>query len=85
MQTLSSNTAPDRRYLWLDLVEQVTLEAGTHTIDLTYAGTELSRRVVIDGLLIQPIEARRVFTGPENARLTLTYNTQTGQISLNEE
>jgi hypothetical protein len=85
MQTIPANTAPDRRYLWLDLVGMVTLDAGTHTIDLTYVGTEASRRAVIDGLLIQPVEARRVFAGPNGERLTLIYNTATDQVSLTEE
>ncbi len=40
----------------------------------------LSRRTVIDGLLIQPIEAQRVFSGPNGEQITLTYNTLTGQF-----
>jgi hypothetical protein len=82
-----ANTSPDRRYLWLDRVGEgpVHLEAGTHTLSLTYAGTEPGRRAVIDGFLIQPVVAQRVFAGPDGARLTLTYDTQTGAVTLSEE
>ncbi len=40
--TVPANTAPDRRYLWLDPVGDgpLSLEAGTHTVALSYAGTE---------------------------------------------
>jgi hypothetical protein len=81
-----SNTSPDRRYLWLDLVNQnpVHLEAGEHILSLTYAGTEPKRRETIDGLLIQPTVARRVFEGPAGEQLTLTYDTQTDEVRLDE-
>jgi len=83
---LPSNTAPDRRYLWLDQVgsSPVSLEAGSHTLSLTYAGTEPSRRAVIDGFLIQPVVAQRIFTGPDGAALTLTYDTSTGVVTIAE-
>lgn len=82
-----ANTSPDRRYLWLDRVSEtpVHLDAGPHTLSLTYAGTEPGRRVVIDGFLIQPVAAQRVFEGPDGARLTLIYNTLTGSVTLSEE
>jgi hypothetical protein len=82
-----ANTAPDRRYLWLDRVGNgsIRLEAGEHVLHVTYAGTEPLRRVDVDGFLIQPVIARRVFEGPDGARLTLTYNTQTGEVTLTEE
>jgi hypothetical protein len=84
---LPANTAPDRRYLWLDRVGPgpVMLEAGEHTLDVTYAGTDSRRRVVVDGFLIQPVIAQRVFAGPDGARLTLTYDTQTGDIRVAED
>jgi hypothetical protein len=84
LMVVPANTAPDRRYLWLDRVGPgpVTLDAGQHTLLITYAGTEPLRRVAVDGFLIQPVVAQRVFAGPEGAQLTLTYDTQTGDIRL---
>jgi len=82
-----ANTAPDRRYLWLDLVGEgpVTLQAGEHTLHLTYAGLEPKRRVAVDGFLIQPVVAERVFAGPDGVTLTLTYDTQTVTVTVAEE
>ncbi|MBI5961318.1 MAG: hypothetical protein HY866_21445 [Chloroflexi bacterium] len=82
-----ANTAPDRRYLWLDRVGggPINLNAGAHVLHVTYTGSERLRRVDVDGFLIQPVIAQRVFEGPDGARLTLTYNTQTGEITLAEE
>jgi hypothetical protein len=82
-----SNTAPDRRYLWLDLVGDgpVTLDAGAHVLRVTYAGSEPVRRVDVDGFLIQPVVAQRIFEGPDGARLTLTYDTKTGEVTVVEE
>ena len=84
---LPANTAEDRRYLWLDRVgdSPVTLEAGEHTLIVTYAGSEPKRRINVDGFLIQPVIAQRVFDGPDGSRLTLTFDTQTGDIGIVEE
>lgn len=81
-----ANTAPDRRYLWLDMVGPgpVHLEAGEHTLDVTYAGTDPKRRVAVDGFLIQPVVAQRTFAAPDGAQLTLTYDTLTGDIRIEE-
>ena len=56
------NTAPDRRYLWLDVVGDgpVSLMAGTHTLSVAYAGSGSLRRVVVDGFLIQQVIAQRL-------------------------
>ena len=53
-----ANTAPDRRYLWLDRVGDapIALEAGEHVLHVTYAGSEPLRRVEVDGFLIQPVD-----------------------------
>ncbi len=82
-----ANTAPDRRYLWLDLVGDgpVILDAGEHVLQVTYTGSEPLRRVDVDGFLIQPVVAQRVFEGPDGARLTLTYNTRTGDVTVVED
>lgn len=82
-----ANTADDRRYLWLDPVSAgpVTLGAGEHTLTLTYAGTDDRRRASVDGFLIQPVVAERVFETPDGARLTLTFDTRTGDIILSED
>lgn len=84
---IPANTSPDRRYLWLDLADDqpVTLEAGTHTIQVRYAGTESLRRAMFDGFMVQPVVAQRVFESPDGERLTLTYDTETGQVSVVEE
>lgn len=83
---LPTNTAPDRRYLWLDRVGDgpLTLEAGAHVLHVSYAGTEPGRRAVIDGFLVQPVVARRVFAGPDGARLVLIVDTRTGGITVQE-
>ncbi len=82
-----ANTSPDRRYLWLDLVGNgpVYLEAGPIQLTVSYAGTEPLRRAMIDGFLIQPVEARRVFAHPDGSQLILTYNTQTNVVTLSED
>lgn len=82
-----ANTAPNRRYLWLDLVGDgpLTLDAGGHVLQVTYAGLEPLRRVDVDGFLIQPVVAQRVFEGPDGARLMLTYDTRMGDVTVVEE
>ena len=82
-----ANTAEDRRYLWLDAItpEPVTLEAGEHTLTLTYAGSDDRRRASIDGFLIQPVVAERVFETPDGLRFTLTFDTRGGAFTLAEE
>lgn len=62
----------------------LTLDAGEHVLQVTYAGSEPLRRVDVDGFLIQPVVAQRVFAGPDEARLTLTYDTQTGDVTVIE-
>ncbi|NLF79402.1 MAG: hypothetical protein GX573_27225 [Chloroflexi bacterium] len=82
-----ANTASDRRYLWLDLVgaDAIWLDAGDHTLHVTYTGSEPLRRVDVDGFLIQPVVAQRTFEGPDGARLILTYDTRSGAVTLDEE
>ncbi|MBN2305658.1 MAG: hypothetical protein JXQ72_14335, partial [Anaerolineae bacterium] len=84
---LPANTAVDRRYLWLDRIvdDPVILEAGEHTMIVTYAGSDPKRRINVDGFLIQPVIALRVFEGPDGSRLTLTYDTRTGETTITEE
>ena len=86
LMVVPANTAPDRQYLWLDLVSDnpITLDAGTHTLHVTYAGSEPLRRVAVDGFLIQPVIAQRVFTGPDETQLTLIYDTQYGTYTIDE-
>lgn len=84
---LPANTAEDRRYLWLDPItpDPVTLAAGEHTLTLTYAGSDDRRRASIDGFLIQPVVAERVFETPDGLRFTLTFDTRSGAVTLSEE
>lgn len=87
MWVVPANTAEDRRYLWLDPVtrDPVTLEAGEHTLTVTYAGSDDRRRASIDGFLIQPVLAERVFETPDGLRFTLTFDTRSGDVTLSEE
>jgi hypothetical protein len=82
-----ANTAPDRRYLWLDRVGDgpVTLGAGEHTLHVSYAGSEDKQLVVVDGFLIQPVVARRVLEGPDGSTLTLTYDTAASRVTIVEK
>ena len=86
-RTVPANTADDRRYLWLDPVidEPVMLDAGEHTLTLSYAGSDDRRRASIDGFLIQPVVAERVFETPDGLRFTLTFDTRDGAFTLAEE
>jgi len=63
----------------------VTLAAGEHTLTLTYAGSDDRRRASIDGFLIQPVVAERVFETPDGLRFTLTFDTRAGAVTLSEE
>jgi hypothetical protein len=57
---------------------------GPHVLRVTYTGTEPLRRVDVDGFLIQPVMARRVFGGPDGDQLVLRYNTQSGSVIITE-
>lgn len=85
--SVPANTSPDRRYLWLDMVgiEPLQLDAGSHALHISYSGLEPLRRVLVDGFLIQPVVAQRMFEAPYGARITLTYDTRTGDVALVEE
>jgi hypothetical protein len=84
---LLETVSPDSDYFWLDLLtsQPVRLEAGEHTIRYEYAGAEGSTNPgvsKIDAFYLQPATARRVFALPDGRQLTLTYNTLTGESSL---
>lgn len=40
---------------------------------------------MVDGFLIQPVVARRVFDGSDGGRLTLTFDTVAGTSTLQEQ
>ena len=87
-QQLQQTVSPDADYFWLERVteEPVTLQAGEHTIRYRYHGEqdENPGLAKVDAFLLQPVTAHRVFTHPDGRTLTLTYDTSTGEASLQE-
>jgi hypothetical protein len=84
---LQESVSPDSDYFWLDLLtpQPVRLEAGEHILRYEYAGGEdaanpgLSK---IDTFYLQPAVGRRVFALPDGSQITLTYDTLTGESTL---
>jgi hypothetical protein len=86
---IAQTVSPDSDYFWLDQVtaQPIRLEAGEHTIRFEYAGAEGSTNPglsKIDAFYLQPAVARRVFSLPDGRQITLTYDTLTGESSLEE-
>ncbi len=82
------SVSPDSDHFWLDLVIEtpVHLEIGEHILRYSYAGEESSNPGLskVDAFYLQPAIARRVFEHPDGRRVTLTYNTLTGDASWEE-
>ena len=78
---MSQSTSPDRDYLWLDHVFEgaVSLTAGEHRVELTYAGQQLDAAAEIDALVFVPAVVCRDFEKPAGGVLRLCYDMQTGQ------
>ena len=78
---VSQSTSPDRDYLWLDRVFEgaVSLTAGEHRVELTYAGQQLDAAAEIDALVFVPAVVCRDFEKPAGGVLRLCYDMQTGQ------
>ncbi|MFN8376113.1 MAG: sugar-binding protein [Anaerolineae bacterium] len=87
---LPQSVSPDSDYFWLDLAtaQPVHLTAGDHLLRYGYAdsGGESDNPGLakVDAFLIQPVTARRVYTLEDGRRLTLTYNTLTGETTWAE-
>lgn len=85
---LPETISPDSDFFWLDLVtpDPVHLDAGDYTIRYQYAGEDSSNPGMskIDAFYLQPAMARRVFETQDGRRFTLSYNTITGDVSLDE-
>jgi hypothetical protein len=78
--------APDRDYLWLDRLTSAPLElaAGNHTLTFEYAGADPNRAAAIDGFLLLPVPLTKTLTGPGGAGLTLSYDVDSGSLTLEE-
>jgi hypothetical protein len=82
---LPQQVSPDRDYLWLDLIgEPIRLDAGQHTLRLTYAGRDASRSAIVDAFLLAPALVVQRFAGPDGAMLTLSYDMRTAELSWEE-
>jgi len=79
---LRQQVSPDRDYLWLDPVgdRPIQLEAGQHTLRLTYAGRDPNRSTIVDAFLLAPAVVTQRFAGPDGAKLTLRYDMTTADL-----
>jgi hypothetical protein len=84
--TLPQAVSPDRDYLWLDLLtpEPVQLTQGTHTLRLTYAGSDPDGATIIDGFLLQPAVAAKTLRGPDGAEVRLSFDMLQGALTIDE-
>lgn len=83
---IPQSVSPDSDFFWLDLVTEspVHLIPGEHTLRYRYGGEEGSSNPglsKVDAFYLQPVVARRVFAHPDGDRITLTYNTLTGETT----
>jgi hypothetical protein len=86
---LQQSVSPDSDYFWLDRVsaQPVRLEAGEHIIRYQYAGEENSSNPGIskvDAFYLQPVVGQRIYLLPDQRQLTLTYNTLSGESTLQD-
>jgi hypothetical protein len=58
----------------------IQLEAGQHTLRLTYAGRDSNRSTIVDALLLAPAVVTQHFAGPDGAKLTLRYDMPTADL-----
>ncbi len=82
-------TSPDRDYLWLDPVFEgmLPLEAGEHTLLVSFAGREEDREAIVDAFRILPALLCKNFEKDEGSgeQLTLCYNALTGEATWEED
>ncbi|MCP9495772.1 MAG: hypothetical protein MSG64_15095 [Pyrinomonadaceae bacterium MAG19_C2-C3] len=78
--------SPDRDFMWLDLVaaQPVKLQAGKHTLRVSYRSSDRDARTIIDGFLLQPAIATKTLQSPTGARLNLRYDMRKGALTWRE-
>jgi hypothetical protein len=84
--TVSQALSPDRDYLWLDPIfpEPVTLNQGSHTLLIRFAGLQPDREAVVDAFQFVPVVACKRWEAPSGGWLTLCYNMLTSQTTWDE-
>ena len=84
--TVPQALSPDRDYLWLDSVFDLPLllKAGLHTLQISYAGQQPDREVVVDAFMIIPTVLCKAFAGENLPGLTLCYDVQTANAIWEE-
>jgi hypothetical protein len=86
---IPQSVSPDSDYFWLDLVTPtpLRLEAGEHRLRFEYAGESSSANPGIskvDAFVLVPAVQQRSFTLADGRRITLAYNTLTGDVNWSE-
>jgi hypothetical protein len=79
--------SPDRDYLWLERLTStpVDLSAGPHSLALEYAGADPARKIALDGFLLTPARLTKKLEAQDGRMLTLTYDVDTGQFTMEEK
>ena len=78
--------SPDRDYLWLDPVfdRPLPLNAGPHSLQISYAGKQPDREAVVDAFMLIPAILCKSFQGESLPALTLCYDVQTAEVTWEE-
>ncbi len=85
---IPQSISPDSDYFWLDLITAtpVHLASGEHILRYEYSNNDVEQSnpglSKVDAFYLQPVIARSVFQYPDGHIITLTYNTLTGEASL---
>jgi hypothetical protein len=84
--TVLQAISPDRDYLWLDPVfdRPIALSEGNHTLKISYAGKLTDRIAVVDAFLFIPAVLCKSLQGESLTPLSLCYDVQTAQTTLEE-
>jgi hypothetical protein len=77
--------SPDRDYLWLDRAtpQPLTLSKGSHTLRLTYAGSDLDKSAIADGFLLHPAVATKTLKGA-GGEVRLSFDMLKGELTIDE-
>ncbi len=86
LAVVAQATSPDRDYLWLDRVTEspISLEAGAHRLEISYAGQQADREAEVDALMIVPAVACRTFENASGGILTLCVDLLSAQVTWEE-
>lgn len=78
--------APDRDYLWLDLLtpQPIHLTQGRHTLRLRFAGSDPDAAAIVDGFLLHPAVATKTLRLPDGSELHLRFDMLQGQLTIDE-